>query len=293
MILNRPNRHAPAVRPRTRARGNLDTVRRRVGYLLAAALAIAVLAPVEIAHSQPATGPVPSWVTTNRLKTKTNSDHKSKAVAAYYLLSELQENLDANARFYRTALEVLNAEGVSQFSDITIDYDPTYETLTMHKLVVHRDGRELDQASRARFTNLQREANLERKLYDGTVTVSINLSDVRVGDIIEYAYSVVGRHPAYETYKFGEFFIGYGVPIATLIRRITSPRELHVDPRLADASPTVQRNGGLYVYEWRREDVDPLPYETLAPNWQGVGRMATLHGRHELDAASRLGPAPV
>jgi hypothetical protein len=46
--------------------------------------------------------------------------------------------------FFRYAYEFLSVAGVQDDAEIVIEYDPAYETLQVHGVTIHRDGKKLD-----------------------------------------------------------------------------------------------------------------------------------------------------
>ncbi|MBL0076594.1 MAG: DUF3857 domain-containing protein [Rhodocyclaceae bacterium] len=82
-------------------------------------------------------------------------------------------------------------------SQIEAEFDPSYQTLTMHSLELVR-GTTRTTSSMPKVQLLERERQLEQRMYDGRVTMSVVLDDVRVGDEIHYAYTVTGLNPVSE-----------------------------------------------------------------------------------------------
>lgn len=97
--------------------------------------------------------------------------------------------------------------GLGTAAQIEVQFDPSYETLTLHHIDIVRDGRHYSRLDRKRIQLLQRETQLERRIYDGRITASIVLDDVRVGDQVDYDYSLRGVNPV-----FGGRFVDVDVP---------------------------------------------------------------------------------
>ena len=135
---------------------------------------------------------IPKWVTKINL---TDSNREKQEGAFNYLLIDIQDNLIKNEQFVHYVVKILNGDGVQELSDISASYDPEFQTLEFHTINILRNGELIEKLANSSINSYQRETNLERSLYDGSLTSVVNLTDVREGDIIEYAYSIKGFNP--------------------------------------------------------------------------------------------------
>lgn len=76
-----------------------------------------------------------------------------------------------------------------------IRFNPEFQSMTIHRVELLRDGRWLGRLDPARISLARREAGFENDLTDGSVTALIVLDDVRVDDIVRISYSVAGSNP--------------------------------------------------------------------------------------------------
>lgn len=75
-------------------------------------------------------------------------------------------------------------------------FDPRFQRVELHLLRLLRPGASpIDFLQRERMRLLQREARLENLVMDGVWTLLAVLDDVRPGDVLETAFSLVGGHP--------------------------------------------------------------------------------------------------
>lgn len=190
---------------------------------------------------------------------------------AYYLLSDSQVRLDARQRttFRRLASMATNEAGVSALANVEISFDPSFQTLELHSIDLVRKGRVIPKLETATVRVLQRETELERRIYDGSKTVSVFLEDVRVGDVVDYAYSIRGRNPVFGERDFGSFSLQFTVPVARIHARLLVPagKELSVVSRNTALEANVTRLNDFSEYEWDSRDVPGLNVETDAPGW--------------------------
>ncbi len=141
------------------------------------------------------TGPAPSWVIPHSVDSLSDPPKEGVSDGVWVVLSDRQINLAEETFYQHHARKLLNEGAVQNASRVSATFHPEYETLTWHKLVVHRGGSQSDKLSDHAIRILNRESNLEDHLYDGSRTAVIEVEDVRPGDIIEYAFSIKGSNP--------------------------------------------------------------------------------------------------
>ncbi|MEC8429053.1 MAG: DUF3857 domain-containing protein, partial [Pseudomonadota bacterium] len=87
-------------------------------------------------------------------------------------------------------------------------------------LHIIRDGQIIDKFASARMTHLQREEEMDDLIYSGRQTLNIILDDVRVGDTLEYSYSIEGMNPVYQGLFAYHAYLGWSVPVGRVSERI-------------------------------------------------------------------------
>lgn len=88
-----------------------------------------------------------------------------------------------------------DASTLGALGQVALQFNPAYQTLRLHRLVILRQGQEIDHTLSVPVRFLQRETQLEQGVYNGIITASMTLPDVRVGDALHVVYSVEGRNP--------------------------------------------------------------------------------------------------
>ncbi|WP_254083185.1 DUF3857 domain-containing protein [Dawidia cretensis] len=145
----------------------------------------------------------------------------------YYLLVDEQDHAQLEEGYRHFAYKILTSEGLQEMSDISLSFDPAYEKVTVHTLRIHRGGQVIDQMPKT-FRTIQREQSMDRFIYDGTLTAVINLNDVRVGDVIEYAYSRRGDNPVNRGRGVWYAYLNYGFGTDANFQRVVVPEKLPV-----------------------------------------------------------------
>jgi transglutaminase-like putative cysteine protease len=128
-------------------------------------------------------------------------------------------------------------DGVARLAQLEITFDPEYERVVLHRLDVIRDGVRSSRLDSTPPRWVQRESDLSRRIYDGQLSLLLVLSDIRVGDVVESAWSTTGQNPALGGLAGFVHYIGYGSPNRpTSFRLLASPeRALRVELTHADA----------------------------------------------------------
>ena len=139
--------------------------------------------------------PTPGWV----VPAVEDPNAPLERASMHYPIIDEQTRLMTGSRwsYHHFARVVDEASALGAASQIEIQFDPSYETLAMHHLFILRGGKKIDKLDTGRIELLQRETELEKRMYNGRVTASILLQDVRVGDRIDIAYSLRGLNPVF------------------------------------------------------------------------------------------------
>lgn len=215
----------------------------------------------------------PDWVETVAPPPAGAASAADKSQAgAVYLLADVQTRVEPGGgrqawRHY--AMLARDTQAVESLANVEISFDPSYQALALHQLRVHRGGQVQDRLAAAQVRLLQRERDLETLIYDGSRTASIFLDDVRVGDVIEYAYSISGSNPVFGGRHAGSFDLQWSRPLSQLRVRLLWPSGRPLGLRGAPADIAVEpRPLGAYTeYRLQRDDVPALRVESDAPGW--------------------------
>ncbi|HEY9592918.1 MAG TPA: DUF3857 domain-containing protein [Spirochaetia bacterium] len=212
--------------------------------------------------------PAPSWVARAAAPASSDGSASSEEALAY-LLVDYQANVGSRQRYTHIVMEVRTAEGVQDGSTITIDFDPSYEQLTINTLDVKRGGMTKSRLGKDEIQILHREPDLESFILDGSLTASIVLKDVRIGDIIDYSYTVKGSNPAFGGRWVGEYSCGWHVAVAQEQVRVLVPSGRTVRWRMhgTTVEPTSTAANGLTTLQWSFTNLKPVVSEDLTPSW--------------------------
>lgn len=241
--------------------------------VIAAALITLFAAPLQARQYEVngysfAVEPVPAWVDWADLP---ETSSQRPGLTAAYRLVDRQDHIseDGATLFNRRVTQPLTEAGLNQAAEIEINFNPAFQTLTLHKLNLIRDGHVTNKLQPDQVRLIQREQDFEKKLYDGVVTAVIIVNDVRLQDSVDLAYSVEGRNPVFGNKYFSAFSLGWNVPVDLVRIRVSAPakRKLYTRSLNASIEPDIRRNKGRIEYEWSQTDTPAVINEDGVPSW--------------------------
>jgi hypothetical protein len=161
--------------------------------------------------TQPAV-PVPAWVREEAVDLTTPP---ATSVPGQILLSDQQDRLtvDGSESYRRIVIRLLNVQGVRANAEWTVEFAPEYEKVEWHRLQVTRGAEVQDRLATTRFKKLQRELGFESQTYTGQATLAAVLDDVRVGDVLDVAYTQTSANPVLRGHIVARHYLGAGYPI--------------------------------------------------------------------------------
>jgi len=167
----------------------------RFAIFLLAATAAPALAAVTDAPARPAIAPPPDWV--QRAEIPPAPDKVEGASVVNLLMDSQVRLIEGGMASYRGNIyRIVTAQGLDTGA-LQINWDPSLERLTIHRYRVVREGKTIDLLGDGTHVQIvRREKNLENATLDGELTASQQPEDLRVGDVIDLAYTIVRRDPA-------------------------------------------------------------------------------------------------
>jgi transglutaminase-like putative cysteine protease len=198
--------------------------------------------------------PAPEWVKPISVDTSKAPEAGEGGVA--YLLVNRQENLATREMFFHSVQQISSENGVQSGSAITTTFDPAYQRLAFHWIRVTRNGTPMERLDRGRIQLFQREQGMESFLYDGTYTARCELEDVRVGDVVEFAYTITGANPVLRGQYTSTFTTSWSYPVRRAVVRLLYPveRQLQFRSRNREVNP-VQTTTGT-TKEWLLDETN-------------------------------------
>ncbi len=214
----------------------------------------------------------PSWVElANEEELSSISDQES-ANGIYYQLADYQVKKDTDRVDYycHISKKVINQSGIDNAALIEIEFDPLCEALILHQVSVRRGNEVINQLKTAKIKILQREKSLERQHYTGKKSISIILDDVRVGDAVQYSFSIQSKYIHDNKSFYTTVPLSSSIFISCLKKRILWPKSLPplvVKNHSTDLQPLIKQRESYVEYLWKKKDLPVEEYEEYTPIW--------------------------
>jgi len=213
-------------------------------------------------------GPPPSWVEAVPIPAKAETS-KDDGNGIDELLVDRQIHAAEEALYTREARRFVSASGVERGSQLSFQWDPTYQTLTIHDVALIRGGERIDALRSKALNVLQREPGMEIGLFDGTLTAVLVIDDVRPGDTLEYSFTRTGRNPIFAGKYLDDFGMRAAVPIERLHFRLLWPRARRLFRKTHGDVPTprMKSNDEITELVWDVKPAAALLVESDLPSW--------------------------
>jgi TonB family protein len=217
-------------------------------------------------------GPEPSWVDTVSYDIPADLPLDQIEGGVYYVLLDNQVRVakDEPRSVYSHYVQIIvNQAGLDRSSQISVEFDPVYKSLTFHTLSIIRDGKTINKLDAADITLIQREEDMDNLIYDGRLTANIILEDVRVGDIVDYGYTLYGDNPVYRGLFGYERQIEWAIPVNQQNVRVLwgKPTPLLVETLNTDLSVVEGQVQQFKEYRIETRTVEPRELNSETPGW--------------------------
>jgi len=229
----------------------------------------ALAADVTNSESKVTVTPPGTWVKPNFFDRELQYAPVSAGVNERWLLLESEINVPESATFCHRAKQICSYAGVQNGAQISLDFDPDYESLQLHWVRIWRGTNFLNQLDRDKIKIIQQERDLDQQSLNGQYSAVLVLEDVRVGDVIDYAYTVQGENPVFGGRFACSIRLQSEEPIGRVRTRVLWPakKRLFIKNHGTSALPTVIRGKDVIEYSWDSRQVPALSVEDSLPVW--------------------------
>lgn len=162
------------------------------GLAAAGAVALAAHGPAKAASEEIAHGPPPAWA-----KATPAVPAPPDASGLLFLeRQDLQINLDAagQSQFHSYRAKLLHPQAL-QLGNVLLSWKPSSGSATVHGVTIHRGGQAINVLDKAKFEILRREDQLEQAMISGLATATLQVPDLRVGDVLEVSFTLRDADP--------------------------------------------------------------------------------------------------
>lgn len=238
-----------------------------LSYLRLFLLPVCTMFVVQTAFSKVPIVPVPRWVKKQQLDYSNHTELSRVSKGYYFLHLEYQWSVRDRANYFHGAYKLVSDAGVEGASEITLHYDPAYQKILLHHVIVHRGNQEIDKLKTAKINELQQESDLYMHLYDGSKSVYILMDDIRMGDVVEYDYSIQGTNPVFG----GRFSLWLDANMEEELPffycRVATPhdRPLHIRLHRTKLQTEVIESSAQTEYVWSMRNMAAIEEESFLP----------------------------
>ncbi|HLZ88045.1 MAG TPA: DUF3857 domain-containing protein, partial [Puia sp.] len=215
------------------------------------------------------TGGLPAWLYTIHpdLDKKPARDEISDGY--FYQLLDLQTSLPDKARYTHYIINITNESGVQNASEVSVTFAPEFQQVVFHRVNIIRGGTVLNQLNLSRIRVIQEEKEAGEFEYNGLKRAFLTLKDVRKGDRIEVAYSVVGFNPVFGNKYSDDFAFNSSTAVCNYYKSITTTqdRPLQVLSVNKAPAPVEQHLGNTLVYSWDNPELQSSDPDSDTPSW--------------------------
>jgi len=212
-------------------------------------------------------GKISSWIKPDSIDHATRLPANDIDGGYYYALIDEQVNAETKESYSHYVYRVENSAGVQNASELTFDFNPAFQALTLHSITVYRDGKALNKLIRSNLKTLQREPDFERHMFDNSMSVFTVLDDIRAGDVVDYSYTIKGENPIFADRFSYHFFLRTVYPLLKVNERIVynKKRDLTISYHKETLKPTTTVSGNMVELLWSYTDVDKVKTEADLP----------------------------
>lgn len=216
-------------------------------------------------------GPAPDFVEYIDLDLSDDGQLDVYGATRYLLVDEQHDARSGQKAYYRrSAVQPVNASGIAEAATLETRFNPAFQSIVFHHIYLVRDGAVVDRRERSTIEFARLETDTASQIFNGEATAILRVDDVRVGDVVDIAYTIEGANPAYDGRSFREFYLNYSVTVEDLnIRSIWDRDQVRFwDTNGAEADEIEYvRRGATEEFTMRSQNRIAVDGERGAPVW--------------------------
>lgn len=147
------------------------------------------------AGDKPLYQPAPAWIVAAPLPDAAKLTDADPAL----VLNDVQQRVNAGQvwAYADQATRIVSPQMMTQLGTVQLPWQPDEGDLIVHKAEIIRGGEHIDLLAAGQgFQVLRREEQLEQLQVNGTLTATMTVQGLRVGDVLHLSYSVTSRDKA-------------------------------------------------------------------------------------------------
>ncbi len=214
---------------------------------------------------------LPDWVVAREIPAMDPAmrAHVSDGMAYLVLDTQVRGNASGYDMVWRVAAQAVDRSGLEPTGQVWTEFDPRMESVTINFVHIVREGKVIDRTADVRFSVVERESDLDEGILSGNLKAIANLKDVRVGDVVDYAFTRHVRSTLWPGQYFTSLSARYSDPIALRAFRILWPSAQPLTLRVTNARMAFAERTLGDMHEWQYIGANPAypPSEDDVPDW--------------------------
>ncbi|KRT15282.1 hypothetical protein ASU31_14710 [Pedobacter ginsenosidimutans] len=187
----------------------------------------------------------------------------------YLFLYEQQTNIETSEEYEHDIREIISDTGVQNGSEISVTFDPSYQKLVFHKIIIWRDNKPIDKLNASNFKIIQNEKELNKFIYSGTFNAYLILDDVRKGDRIDFSYTIIGKNPVFDSRYSNIIYFEGGSQISNVYASLLFNKKRDIQLKNFNFVPPLKttETGDLKIYQWQSQVSKTFTSYDYEPDW--------------------------
>ena len=215
--------------------------------------------------------PPQSWVRTVSPELERKGAQLPSVSSSTSLLDDRQIKVGEKTvdRYYHFVQRIETSAGLDDISQLKFYFEPSYQQLTIHFIHIRRGDTIINALKPSEIRVIQQEEDLNQQLYNGTLAALIFLDDLRVGDVVDFSYTISGENPVLGGHFAETTYLAGRDPIQQLFFRLIYPskRALSIKNDNINLQPAVRILGDDTEYIWERQGAAAVTLDDSTPSW--------------------------
>lgn len=185
----------------------------------------------------------------------------------YHLVDNQISGVKGKQAYSRYVYSLTDITGVESNSDIRVRFNPAYETLIVHDVSVLRNGKIVNNFDIGDIEIINAEESQDKNIYSGLVDALLLLKGTRVGDVIDYSYTITGSNPVFGNRVTYGTYLGWSIPVDKVNVIANMPKSRPLNHRVFNSTTIIKTvtSGDLLSYSLTFTDAPVLFEEDNMP----------------------------
>lgn len=251
---------------------------------------LGLAASVRADEAKPDVGPPAKWIAPLAFNPRAKLDEVDPSLELRWILKDRQVDAENNEFFHHEVYQVLTPSGVENNSHISVDYDPAYQLLTFHWVKIWRGTNAFNRLDPDKILVTQPGLDTDELLFDADKTALILINDVRVGDIIDFAYTLQGNNVVLAGHYSDHINLQTTAPVERMRTRLIWPaaRHLYVKNHNTDVKYAAVRRANSIEFTWNMNKATAWHSEPQLPAWYNPRPWVQLSEYHKWSEVNQL-----